>query len=167
MNTNYGTVKFAFYEPKWNDFFGQAIAWYTRLFNWGAKNYSHVEIGLKINGEWAWYSAASKADKPDTTCTRWISPAKLFVHPERWNIIEVYAQRPYLDMIETAEAEKDKPYDWSGIFSFIEPFSSLNNKNKWYCSEICEYVFYGKWTRRISPERLSTRIIPYNILPTD
>jgi len=157
MTKNFGTVRFAFYKPAWNDIFGQVIAWYTRLFNWGSKNYAHVEIGLKINGEWAYFSADNKEG------CRWISPAKLFVDPKRWDVIEVYAQRPYLDMIETAERLKGMRYDWWGLAGFVEPIQLYDDKNKRYCSEACEEVFSGVWMQRISPERLQTSVVQFKV----
>jgi hypothetical protein len=149
-------VRFAFYKAQKGDFFGHAISGYTGFFNWigsGFKKqpaYSHVEIGMFIDGAWKWYSSESRNDD-GTNGTRWIPEEKLFKHPERWDIFEVDAVRSIEDMFITCGLEVGKPYDWSGIVGFVTIFGQVNERSRWYCSEICQYVFTGKWIKRISP----------------
>ena len=147
------TVKFAFYKPQKGDWFGNMIAGYTRIFNWSARNYCHVEIGMLIDGVWKWYSSASR-NADGKSGTRWLTEEELFKHPERWDVLEVPAIRPLQDMIDTCNKELGKPYDWLGIFGFVTITGLENQRNKWYCSEICQYVYTGKWIKRVSPERL-------------
>ena len=156
------TVKFAYYKPKWNDVFGQLIAWYTRLFNWSSKGYSHVEIGFMYEGKRLWFSSASK-NKNGPNGVRYIDEKDLFIHPERWDIKTYQPLFSDRKMKETADSLLGKPYDWAGLFGFIEPFDELNAKNKWYCSEVCYRVFFGVWKKRVSPERLDLETARYQI----
>lgn len=143
-------IKLAFYKPQ--DIWGYIIAGWTKIFNWGSPLYCHVEIGFLVDGIWKWYSSASR-NWDGTTGTRWIDNDRLFEHPERWDVYNVEPVRPELDMIATCEAEKGKKYDWWGIAGFTTLLGLLNDKNKWYCSEICHYVFFGQWESRVSPEK--------------
>lgn len=149
-------VRFAFYKAQKGDWFGNAIAGYTGFFNWiwnGFKkqpNYCHVEIGLFFDGQWNWYSSASR-NADGTNGTRWITEAELFKHPERWDMFEATSDRSEEEMKQTCIEELGKPYDWYGIFGFMTPFGQVNYRDKWYCSEISQYVFTGKWIKRISP----------------
>ena len=143
-------IRIAFYKPQ--DFFTYAIAIWTKLFNWKSPLYAHVEIGFFINGIWCWYSSASH-NWDGTNGTRWIDNDRLFKHPERWDVFNVNPVRSIEDMIKVCETEKGKEYDWWGIAGFTTPFGLLNDKNKWYCSEICHYVFFGQWEARVSPEK--------------
>lgn len=150
-------VRMAFYKAQKGDFWGNLISGYTSIFNWGVKEYCHVEIGFLIDSQWKWYSSASK-NTNGTTGTRWLTEKQLFEHPERWDVYEVEAVRPVADMIKTCEEECGKPYDWPGILGFATPFGQLNPRKKWYCSEVCNYVFFGKWKKRVSPKKLYSLI---------
>jgi len=145
------TVRLAFYKAQKGDFWGNMISGYTGLFNWNTPQYCHVEIGFFLNGKWRWYSSASK-NTNGTTGTRWLENDVLFEHPERWDVCEVKPVREIQEMIKTCDAELGKPYDWAGIAGFATPFGQLNSKKKWYCSEVCNFVFFGKWKKRISPK---------------
>jgi len=160
-----GIVRFAFYRPSslGKDPWGNAIGYYTGFFNavgslftgkgWRFKNYCHVEIGIFIDNKWNWYSSASR-NADGTNGTRWIDEKTLFKNPDRWDVYEVTAKRSTEEMVETCKAELGKKYDWSGIFGFVTIFGLINEKDKWYCSEICNYIYTGKWINRISPDAL-------------
>jgi hypothetical protein len=150
-------IKFAFYKAQKGDFWGNLISGYTGIFNWKTPPYSHVEIGLFIDGKWIWYSSSSKRVNGQDG-TRWILNEDLLKHPERWDVYEVEELRPIEDMRKTCIEEHGKPYDWAGIMGFATLFGQLNLKKKWYCSEICHYVFFGKWKKRISPKRLFKKL---------
>lgn len=148
-------IRIAFYKPQ--DVWGYIIAGWTKIFNLKSPLYAHVEIGFLIDGEWMWYSSASR-NFDGTTGTRWIKNNQLLKSPERWDIYNVNPVRIQHDMITTCDAENGKAYDWAGIAGFATIFGQLNQKNKWYCSEICYYVFFGEWKKRISPEGLYAKI---------
>jgi len=154
-------IRIAFYKAQKGDFWGNMIAGYTSLFNWKTPKYCHVEIGLlDDNGGdpvWRWYSSASR-NWDGTTGTRWIDEKRLLKHPERWDIYEISTSRKIDHIFKRCNEECGKPYDWQGILGFITPFGQLNLKRKWYCSEVCNYVFFGKWIKRISPKRFYARI---------
>lgn len=165
------TIRMAFYKAQKGDFWGNAISGYTSIFNWNTPPYCHVEIGFSLADVYkmqadvirkklglqddyvgfVWYSSASK-NTNGTTGTRWLTDKQLFEHPERWDVYEVLPERPLFSMIETCFEEEGKPYDWPGICGFVAPWS--NAKNKWYCSEICHKIFFGKWRRLVSPKHL-------------
>jgi hypothetical protein len=55
------------------------------------------------------------------------------------------------------------PYDFWGIFGFLQPFNTQDSK-EWYCSEISAWFLYlvrvlDKRETRISPRRLSKVLI--------
>lgn len=156
-------VRFAFYKPLFIDWIGQLISRYTHIFNWGTPRYSHVEIGFLIDGEWKYYSSSSR-NKDGTSGTRWISEKDLLRHPERWDVYEAEAVRSLLGMTNDCDYELGKAYDWWGIFSFVTLFGQLNSKRKWYCSEICNYIFFGAWKKRISPRRLFSKLKKYDLI---
>ena len=121
------TVRFAFYKPQKGDWFGHLISGWTKIFNWGSPQYCHVEIGFFIAEKWVWYSSSSRNDD-GTSGTRWITNDNLFKHPERWDVFEVKAIRPISSMIDTANVECGKPYDWSGIAGFITLTGNVNEQ---------------------------------------
>jgi hypothetical protein len=150
-------MRFAFYKPPVDDTFGHLIAWWTGVFNPNTPAYSHVEIGFLIDGTWKYYSSASR-NKNGKDGTRWIDEKTLFIHPERWDVYTVTPIRETWAMIKTCDEELDKRYDWFGIFGFVTLFGQINKRSQWYCSEICRYVFFGKWRKRVSPRRLFSEI---------
>lgn len=157
-------VRFAFYKAQKGDWFGHAISGYTGFFNWvgsGFKRqpaYCHVEIGLYFDNCWNWYSSASR-NEDGSNGTRWLSEAVLFKHPERWDVYEIETDQDVKGMIGRATAEIGKPYDWLGLAGFVTIFGQINDRSKWYCSEVCNYVWSGRWVKRISPIALADVVI--------
>lgn len=149
------TVRFAFYKPQ--NLWGWLIAGWTGLFNWGTPAYCHAEIGILIDGEWKYYSSASR-NTSGRTGTRWLAEDVVLKNPERWDVYEVEAVRPVWAMIQTCDNELGKEYDNLGILGFVTLFGLLNYKDKWYCSEVCFYIFFGWWKKRISPRALFAKI---------
>lgn len=146
-------IKIAFYKPEARDFWGNLIANYTGMFNPNVPKYCHCEIGFpRPSGEagYNWYSSASR-NWDGTTGTRWVDEKTLFKNPQRWDIYTVESLRSIEDMLAICNKEIGKGYDWYGIFGFVTLFGQINSKNKWYCSEICHYIFFGKWMKRVSP----------------
>lgn len=151
------TVRLAFYKAQKGDFWGNAIATYTGLFNKGLPPYCHCEVGLYINNNWKWYSSASR-NWDGTNGTRWITEERLFKNKYRWDIVEVAIDRDIFDMYNLCVNEINKPYDWLGIMGFVTITGQVNSRNKWYCSEVCNYIITGKWMKRISPKALFVRV---------
>jgi hypothetical protein len=156
-------------DGKWLD---DAISIYTGLLpcNWGTKGYSHAEIWFpseqgtfisRCGDDVQFYGHCFSS----TTRGSWkgvcIRHASIVLkHPERWDYMEfnVDAGR-YAVARELAELQEGKPYDYKGIFGFFWPWP-IQDKKKWYCSEICAWFLYlvrilPKREKRISPRRLS------------
>ncbi|MFA5217173.1 hypothetical protein [Sulfuricurvum sp.] len=152
-------IKLAFYKDT-KSIWSKLICAWTGVFNQNVGSYSHCEIGFFLQGRWVWYSSASR-NSDGSTGTRWIEDEDLFSHPDRWDVFDVKPIRSIEDMVHTCEEECGKKYDWLGIFGFATIFGQINAKKKWYCSEICNYVFFGKWKKRISPKGLFKKIKPY------
>lgn len=150
-------IRLAFYKAQKGDWFGGLISRYTNLFNWGTPEYCHVEIGFLIHDQWWYYSSASK-NTNGKTGTRWLLGSTMLEHRERWDVYEVEALKSHEDMMKICSDELNKPYDWLGIFGFATLFGQANSRNAWYCSEICNYIFFGEWTKRISPKRLYSKV---------
>lgn len=151
-------IKIAFYKAPKGNFFGSLISGWTSIWSRNTPAYSHVEIGIpNEKGKYKWYSSASR-NIDGTTGTRWIDESVLFKHPERWDVYNVVNYRHNKDMLKTCTDECGKPYDWIGIAGFAIPFGNLNFKSQWYCSEICHYIFFGKWKKRISPKGFYKKI---------
>lgn len=147
-------MRVAFYKAQKGDGWGNLIASWTGLFNWGEPKYCHCEIGFP-NG--MWFSSASR-NYDGTSGTRWISEENLFKHPDRWDVYKIRCDRSISDMVDACEKELGKKYDWLGIAGVVSIFGQINNKDRWYCSEICYYVLFGKWKKRTSPVYLYREI---------
>ena len=151
-------IKVAFYKVQKGDVFGNIISGWTSIWARNTPAYSHVEIGIPDGkGKYKWFSSASK-NTNGKTGTRWMDEDGLFQHRDRWDIYDVMNVRGCVDMLKTCEEEWGKSYDWLGIAGFAIPFGNLNFKKQWYCSEICYYIFFGKWKKRISPKRFYKKI---------
>lgn len=158
--TDRGTVYLAFYKSDKQDghYFDDIISGYTGLFNKGTPKYSHVEIGFenRDNGTVSFFSATTREYLGGKSGTRWIPAKDMLKNPERWNVYcRTFSQKEVRRMVFLANCEEGKPYDWVGIFGFGTPFGTINDKGKWYCSEIVHYIVtVGNWMKRISPRRL-------------
>ena len=135
------------------------ISGYTGLFpcNWGTEPYSHAAMGMESSvGLIDTFESTSRKDN-GSNGTRWARKDVLLRNPERWDMYWMYVTPDRAgEMRARANAETCKPYDWLGIAGFgsIIP---INNKQKWYCSEVVWYVLTGKMCR-VSPRNLSKRI---------
>lgn len=156
-------VRIAFYKARWGDWVGMLIAGWTWPLNPTTPAYSHVEIGFQIGDKWEYFSSTtrnrSSGDKKSNG-TRWITEEELLKNRDRWDVYEVELQRgrPVQDCIDLANSLLGCQYDWLGIAGFATIFGLINDKNKWYCSEVCWFVFSGQWLRRISPREMFSRI---------
>lgn len=156
-------IRLAFYKARFGDWFGMFIAGWTWIPNPTTPAYCHVEIGLPIDGQWQYFSSTTRNRSEGdlkSNGTRWIAEKDLFNHPERWDVYEVdlLRGRSVEEAVELANSLLGSPYDWLGIAGFATVFGLINDKTKWYCSEVCWFVFSGQWTRRISPRGMFARI---------
>lgn len=146
-------VKISFYEYNKNAV-NAGISFWTWFFNPFTPAYSHVEIGLFIDGKWIYFSSTNRDGAKGT---RWIDEDKLFKYPERWDVYDIEVES-IEDIKSRADGILGRAYDWAGIAGFAMPFGLINAKLNWYCSEAVYFVLTGSWKRRISPRRLYTYI---------
>ena len=132
------------------------IAGYTGLFpcNWGTAPYSHAAMGFETSvGLIETFESTSRKDN-GVNGTRWAMKDVLLRNPDRWDMYWKMVTPETSDKMRIrANAETCKRYDWLGIAGFALPVG-INNKEKWYCSEVVWYVLTGK-IQRVSPRRLS------------
>lgn len=153
------------------------ISFYTGLLpcNWGTKGYSHMEVWFpNESGNFEppralrespildrWYGQCfSSTTRGEWRGVRICHASLVLKHPERWDYMEFEVDMSrYAVALELAEREEGKKYDYKGIFGFFWPWP-VQDKKKWYCSEICAWFLYlvrilPKREKRISPRRLS------------
>ena len=151
-------VKITFYKNN-KKLLNFLISAWTWPFNIGTKPYSHVEIGFFIKGEWKYFSSTLRNKAQGT---RWISTEELFKHPERWDIYSKECPDENISkMLQRVVSIKGKKYDKLGLVGFVTITGLINDKKKWYCSEAVFYVLTSMWKKRISPRRLSKRVIDF------
>ena len=142
-------VRLAFYKYD-KKIINWIISKYTSFFTWGIPSYSHVELGILIDGEWKYFSSTLRDGAKGT---RWISEKKLFKHIERWDIYKYKSNKSEEEILERIRSIIPAKYDLLGLFGFILPFNTFNLFKSWYCSEACWYVLF-EWKKRISPKRM-------------
>jgi len=152
-------VRLVFYKAKFPDgsIVDDLISWWTYLPNIGTPPYSHSEIGIEIDGVWCYFSSTTRnrvKDSKKSNGTRWINGNVLLKNTDRWDVYDYDADYVPDKILERADSCLGLKYDWLGIFGFLTPFSAINDKNKWYCSEVVNFVLTGVWKKRISPRKL-------------
>ena len=172
-------IRFLFHNPKGERGVGKGIVawtWVLGLFyNWKVLkyNFSHEEVWLPdCIGKW-WFSEYHRdwksEDSPMGRCfssttrgsangVRFEWAYEVLKHPERWSYIEVEVDKILLEKA-VVEAEKlvGLKYDYLGLFGYFQPFI-IQDKNRWYCSEILDWLkvlcgIYPKREKRVSPRR--------------
>jgi hypothetical protein len=116
-------IELAFYKGR-----GTIYDRLIRLWTWS--RYSHVEIVVrrreKINSSLIF----SSSPRDGGVRQKWSA-----LDPARWDCVRV--PRKLNRKLITDELELKAQYDWRGIiFSQIVPFG-WQDKNNWFCSEIC------------------------------
>ena len=156
-------LRIAFYTAQWGKPVDTLIAGWTAIWNWFTPAYSHVEIGFEVNGQWIYFSSTMRGT---ASGTRWIKEEELLKNPERWDIYDLEPYRNIEKMNTLAHRLVDLKceYDFLGIAGFVIPFARLNDKDKWYCSEACWYVYTGVWKKRISPRRMYAILRDFNLI---
>ena len=85
-------------------------------------------------------------------------------HPERWDYIEFEVKDGIIENYMPVFQEKvGLAYDFAGIAGFALPFNP-QDKNKWFCSELCAWVAFLFFIlhdqhKRISPRRLAKLLV--------
>jgi len=126
LNIGKGTImkiKIAFYKAN-----GTIVDKLIRF--WTRSKYSHCE--LIING--IWYTSISRKDD----ISKGITKRKLLPKEGHWDYIEIEGldYNKVQDSIEFFNSQLNKKYDWLGIFlSQFIPLK-IQDKDKWFCSEI-------------------------------
>jgi hypothetical protein len=137
-------VLIAFYKGK-GDFSDTLIKWWTK------SKYSHTEIILNER----WFSSSPRT--PSGVRSKLIKKEK-----GKWDYIEIDLELNQINSIlNNFKLEEGKKYDWAGIFlSQFFPFR-IQNKNKWFCSEIVSYLLQK--AEVIDDNRLPSSYNPGNL----
>ena len=188
-------LRILFHNPKGEHGIGKAIVgltWVYGLFygGWQALKYhfSHVEVWIADeNGNFSepYFIAGegprrtrylgkcfSSTTRGDWNGVRFAPASEVLKHPERWSYIEIEVDdERFEEAIGFASLEVDKPYDFLAILGFVIPFG-VQNKAKWYCSEICSWFISlckgERWQfKRISPRRMAYNWVKagYKLVP--
>jgi len=126
-----------FFENQQGNFFDKLVRWYTSSFK------------EKLNGDWKWlpshceilfnnkisFSADSDEDLVRFKYRNYIS------EDTSWSIVHVNLSHGADEdtVYKYCETKEGLKYDYAGIFAFFTPFVR-QNKNKYFCSEICAEV---------------------------
>ena len=178
-------VRSLYHSPKGERGIGRWIVGWTFVlglfYNWKVLkyNFSHEEIwiadengffyeppdyspemllGEKVK-DWGYVGQCfSSTTRGKANGVRFAPASDVLFHSDRWWGIEWECEQDKLDWaIELAEEETCKEYDYLGISGFVIPFVG-QNKNKWFCSEICDWFkwiccLYSKTQSKVSPRR--------------
>lgn len=132
-----------FYIAKFGDCTDKIIATWTR------GPYSHVEMVFP-DGE-------CFSSSPRDGGVRF----KKINRSNKWSSIKLS-----IDYNENIRKDCEKyvglPYDWYGCMGLTLGFSRIEEKNKWYCSEICAFILnkYGaELPSKVSPNTLYKKMI--------
>jgi len=177
-------IRFLFYKAKQNGkWLDNGISTWTWLlalarldFESLEYDYSHVEFWMPDSEGNFEKRDIIASDTPDhvfyldkcfssTTRGKWngvrFAPAnEVLKHPERWAYMEFEVDDLlWQSTLTFMEMQLGMLYDFPGIFGFFLPWNT-QDKNKWYCSEICARIAFvlgltDKLYKRISPRRLA------------
>lgn len=165
-------ARFLYHTPKgeWLRVGGLIVGWTWLLglfYNWKVLkyDYSHEEAWIPdddgnfmVGGIYVGQCISSTTR--GTANGFRFAPANKIIgkHPERWEFIEVKVEKKYY-WKGIADARKfiGSLYDYGFIIGFVQPIN-LQDKNKWVCSEFCDWLKFvwkliKKRNKRISPRR--------------
>lgn len=120
-------IEIAFYKGKSKKSIGN-MAFTAFIKLWSGFKYSHTELVYKPNNDpdtWQWSSSTGEG----------VRTANIYFNPENWDFIEL----PYFNAIDTFEFIEDhqgEAYDWWGIILSQLFDTKLDNRKKWFCSEV-------------------------------
>ena len=179
-------IRIIFYRAKFGKPLDMLISYWTAIWNWGTKGYSHAEwweadtigdfevaIPDPPHKKYAGYCLTSTMrDKLDGVCKR--KAEFVLRHPDRWDYCEIEIKYPRCLFVEDfwdAKLTGNTGYDLWGILGFALPWGNVGAKDKYYCSELVgkALVVAGiiEDFQRVSPRRLSRWLIKkgYEIKP--
>lgn len=132
-----GLMKIAFYKAD-GDWLDKLIRWFT----WAT--YTHCEIIFSCNRSFS----SSERDW-------WVRFKEINYIEDHWDIIDLNIWKYTEDiMFSQAYHEVWKWYDWTWIlFTHIIKLNK-QDKNKWFCSEICWHLLWYNNSHRLTPQDL-------------
>ena len=121
-----------------------------RLIKWWTNgSYSHSEIQFS---DGICFSSSSRDGG--------VRFKRIDINPDRWSSVDI----PIKDeaaLITWCKTQVGRKYDWRGILGFgIMPFrDNLQNRKKWYCSEICAEVIRRSGEHTMLPKKISPSLL--------
>lgn len=132
-------MKIAFYYANKGQKIDKAISFWTN------GPYSHCEIIFSDN---IFFSSSYRDNG-----VRF----KQIINLQNWNILDINLKNEE-EIRSWCEKQIGKQYDLLGVFMQIPKLNQLQDKNKWYCSEICSTILkkFGNYqgSTTISPNKL-------------
>ena len=123
-------VQIAFYHGN-KTLFDKAIAWWQKVRGEKYWRYTHVEI--VINGVWV---SSSPRDGG-------VRIGHISVNLNNWDIVNLSNNKALCNrLMQLAEQEKGKKYDWLGIFLAQLIPLHIQNRSRWFCSELCGMMLH-------------------------
>ena len=175
-------VRSLYHSPKgekWYKIGGWIVGWTFVLglfYNWKVLkyNFSHEEVwvadeqgyfdrienyGEGAREQYFYDQCFSSTTRGDANGVRF-APAQdvLGNHPDRWKYIEWECEEERFEAVMgRAKLEIGKKYDFNGVKGFVNPFAK-QKRDKWYCSEICDWFkwlcgIYSRHQEKVSPRR--------------
>ena len=137
-------MKIAFYKGSWN--------WIDKAIRfWTFWKYSHCEL---ILSDWSMFSSS---------WMDWGVRVKRFYNSKNWDIFHTNVYETWIKKsLMVRELWKGYDYYWL-FFNFIVDLD-LENKDKWFCSEICWYILWIENPSNYSPNWLYKKLIKDNII---
>ena len=145
--------------------------WFLGLFygKWKSLpyNFSHEELWIPDEEQgyfWGidgWQGQCfSSTTRGDAEGVRFAPASEVLKHSERWSYIEFEVNEAlYADILVFMEmhAKWKTKYDFAGIMGFVVPLTPQDD-DKWYCSELCNYIkaelnAISEYSEPISPRR--------------
>lgn len=142
-------------------FLDDAIAGWTKIFNWKTPPYSHSELIFLEKG--VCFSSATRGNFNGVRFA--LIEEVVWQHPERWDIYQKdFTSEQVEEIYKRAKSIEGCKYFYTGIFlDFFLPLGLIGHvvgdfENQWYCSQSVWYAITGD-RKRVSPRRLTTWIL--------
>lgn len=180
-------IRILFYKAKLGDGYiiDNLISWWTGIWNWGTKGYSHCEIWVPDGGRFdamrfptyeddkkgngsifhyigTCYTSTMRGDNNGVVKR---PASEVLKNPGRWDYYEIEVDESfYNDMIDWMEVAvlDNEGYDKRAILKFFNPFARSSSLDKYICSEFVQHCLVDAnvfmWPELLSPRRLSSRL---------